>query len=311
MAKDFESILREIGDADQPLTAEVIYGLSDLDADKSSGLLKIWGAIPVERRRQLMQRLTEVSETNFEMDFTAVTRIALTDLDNELREAAIEASWIDDSPDLLRRLMTMASSDLSEQVRAAAASAMGRFILMGELGEFSADLSRQAENVALKLYKDEREPIEVRRRALEAVANCSRDGISEMIEQAYHAADDRMRLSAIFAMGRSCDAKWSPVVLHELVSEDPEMRFEAARTAGELELRESVPLLADILLEEDREIMQMAVWALGEIGGDKARRLLEDMMERADRDGDDDLADAVEEALEVANLVGEDLNFDD
>src|SRR5258708_13371693 len=118
-----------------------------------------------------------------------------------------------------------------------------------------------------------------------------------------------MRASAIFAMGRSFDHKWEPTVLQELGSDEPQMRYEAARAVGELQLHEALPQLAEMIADDDREIMEMAIWALGEIGGDEARRLLEDVIERADAAGDDSLADPVEEALEAASLPGDAPSF--
>src|SRR5437763_12365825 len=113
MSKKFDDVLEMLGNEDKPLTAEAIYGLSDLPDDDLGRLRATWGAIPVDRRRSLVHRLVEAAETNFDMDFAAVTRLALTDLDDEVREAAVEATWTDESPDMLRRLMTMASADLS------------------------------------------------------------------------------------------------------------------------------------------------------------------------------------------------------
>jgi len=307
MAKSLNDILIELGDTEQPISGETIYKMADLNADEYKQLQASWGGIPVERRRTLIERLVETSETNFDMNFGAVVRIALTDLDDQLREAAIEASWDDDSPDMATRLIAMASGDIAENVRAAAAGALGRFILLGELGKYDRDLARRAENIALKLYNDKNEKSAVRRRALESIANCSREGVDTMIDEAYTHRDPQMRASAVFAMGRSCDKHYGATVLKELTSDDPQMRYEATRAAGELEVRQAVPYLSDILLEKDREIMEMAVWSLGEIGGDEARRLLEDMMEHADEKRDDALAEAVEEALDAANLAGEDL----
>ncbi len=307
MAKTLNEVLTELGELDQPISGDTIYKMADLNADEYKQLQASWGGIPVERRRALMQRLTETSETNFDMDFGEVIRLALTDLDDQLRAIAIEAAWDDDTPDMATRLIAMASGDIAEDVRAAAVSALGRFILLGELGKYDRDLARRAENIALKLYNDKNEKLQVRRRALESIANCGREGVEGMIDEAYEHRDPQMRASAVFAMGRSCDAKYASIVLRELTSDDPEMRYEATRAAGELELRQAVPYLADILLENDREIMEMAVWSLGEIGGDEARRLLEDVMERADERGDDGLAEAVEEALDAASLAGKDL----
>ena len=304
-----ETVLVNLQDTDQPLAADTIYGLSDLNADDLKRLSAVWGGISLERRRSLIHRLIETAETNFDMDFGAVTRLALTDLDDEIRATAVEATWTDESPDMLRRLIALASGDIAETVRAAAVSALGQFILLGELGKFDTMLTRQAENVALKLYHDETESIDVRRRALEAIANCSREGVSEMIDESYEADDVRMRASALFAMGRSCDPKWAQVVLRELDSDDPEMRYEAARAAGELELHEAIPQLARLLDGDDREVMEMAVWSLGEIGGNQAQRLLDNLIEQAEEEGDDALVEAIQEAMEAASLAGEDLVF--
>jgi HEAT repeat protein len=309
MAKSISDILAEVADVEKPLAAESIYRLSSLNEEDLKTVQAKWGAIDVERRRTLVQRVAETSETNFDMDFTLFTRIALTDLDDEVRESAIESAWNDESPDMATRLMAMASGDIAENVRAAAIAALGNTILLGELGKFDSQVARRAENVALKLYNDPNESLEVRRRALEAIANSSREGVSEMIEDAYDADDTKFKASAIFAMGRSCDQKWSKTVLRELRSEDAELRFEATRSAGELEIKQAIPYLADILQEDDREIMEMAVWSLGEIGGPEARRLLEDMAERADELEDEDLVEAVDEALQMASLVGEDLDL--
>ncbi len=299
--------LRVLHDTDQPLSANAIYSLSDMEKDDLERLSAAWGAIPVERRRSLVRRLAEAAETNFELDFGAFTRLALTDLDDEVREAAVEASWTDESPDIARRLINMASGDIAPGVRAAAVSALGRFILLGELGKFDSSLARRAENVAIKLYNDPNEDVDVRRRALEAAANCGRAGVDDMINEAYNGSNNRMRISAVFAMGRSCDPQWAQIVLRELASDDPEMRYEAARSAGELEIKQAIPYLAEMLHVGDREIMEVAIWSLGEIGGDQARRLLEDVIEQAEEVEDADLAEAAEEALQSAALVGDDL----
>jgi HEAT repeat protein len=309
MATNFQDTLAVLKNDEQPITAEAIYSLSDLHGENLQSLTAAWGAIPVERRQTLIQRLIDTAETNFDMDFNAVARLALTDLDDTVRAAAVEAALIDESPDMLRYLMGLASGDISDEVRAAAVSALGSYILQGELGKLDPELARRAENIALKLYNDPNERIDVRRRALEAIANCSREGVDEMISASYKDDNSRMRASAVFAMGRSCDTRWSSVVLRELDSADPEMRYEAARTAGELELQEALPHLARLLDDDDREIMEMAVWSLGEIGGQRAQRLLEDIIERADETGDDSLLEAAEEALGAASLAGGDLVF--
>ena len=75
MSKKFDDVLQTLGNEDKPLAAEAIYSLSDLTDDDLARLRAIWGAIPVDRRRTLVHRLVEAAETNFDMDFAAVTRL--------------------------------------------------------------------------------------------------------------------------------------------------------------------------------------------------------------------------------------------
>jgi HEAT repeat protein len=103
-----------------------------------------------------------------------------------------------------------------------------------------------------------------------------------------------MRVSAVFAMGSSADEQWIDTVISELEAQSPAMRYEAARAAGELEARNAVPTLARLLDDPDTEVQGMAVWALGQIGGGRAKKLLNEIAS-----GDDgSLAEAAVEALE-------------
>lgn len=309
MSAKIEHALEILLDPDAPLTAKAIYNLSDLAGEDKDRLYREWGTIPLERRRKLMARITEIAETNFEMDFSTLTRLALTDLDAELRGIAIESAWSDESPEMLRQLMPMASIDMSVAVRAAAIGALGRFIELGEHAKFDRQLARQAENLAIRLYNDEHNDTEVRRRALEAISHCSRGEVPSMIEDAYSSRDIRMRASAVFAMGQSADERWEEIVLKEMRNRDALMRFEAARASGELAIEAAVPILTRMLDEDDREVMEMAIWSLGEIGGAEAQRLLRELSDRVESEGDDDLIEAIEEALATASLSGGDMVF--
>jgi len=64
-----------------------------------------------------------------------------------------------------------------------------------------------------------------------------------------------------------------PQIMEELSSDDPELRFEAARAAGELELRPALPrLVSNWPMRMTARIQEMAIWALGEIGGKVANK---------------------------------------
>ncbi len=302
----FERALAIVQDPDASFTAESIYALSDLAGEQLRAFRAIWPELPVERRRQLILRLVDTAETNFELDFSSIIVPAIDDPDVEVRKAAIEGILEDSPTRVIERLMVIARDDPFSEVRAAAARALGQFVLKGELGNLPADLNTRLQDTVLALYRDPNEALDVRRRALEAAGNCSRAGVADLIREGYFADELPMRLSAVFAMGRSCDDAWQPEILAELESEYPAMRYEAARAAGEIELRAALPRLANLAFEDDRQIQEMAIWALGEIGGRVANQVLTQLAALADETGDDELAAAVEEAQGAALLAGDD-----
>ena len=208
---------------------------------------------------------------------------ALSDSDAGVREAAVELLWEDESLVLMNRLIDIALYDEAINVRAAAASALGRFILLGELGDLPEEEITKAQDAAVSILNNVSEDYDVRRRALEAIANSSHEIVDEAIREAYDNPDHRMQISAVFAMGRTYDSQWNEYVLQQLDSEDPEMSYEAARAAGELEIEEAVPGLTRLALDHDREVKEVAIWSLGEIGSRESTRILERLATEAKR----------------------------
>src|SRR5258708_15932580 len=106
-------------------------------------------------------------------------------------------------------------------------------------------------------------------------------------------------------MGGPANDRWLPDVLRELESDDPEMRFEAARAAGSLESPRAVVPLITILDDPDSEVRLAAIGALGEIGGDVARKALE----QCARGKDTAMREAADAAFGGADLVGDPLSL--
>jgi len=302
----FEQALAALRDPSMPGAITALNGLSGLDRRQIATLRDVWAEVELEERLRVIRLLAEVSETEYELDFGAVIAMALDDPDAGVRALAAEGILADADEPVIRQLNRMAESDPAVEVRAAAVAALGQFILMGEYDDLPEALAVRLQETALRVHNNPNEPLEVRRRALEAVSNCGRDEVNDLIRAAYQSPDLDMRVSAIFAMGRTCDDVWGPDVLRALNSEHSEIRYEAARAAGELELRRAVPRLAEFARGDDREIQMVAVWSLGEIGGDDAKAILHELAERAERVGDEDLIEAVDEAMSVSMLASTD-----
>lgn len=304
------ALLQQSEEESEHVPAAAYYGLSDLDEVSLQTIVPVWQKLPADYRRRIVSELAEASEANFDLNFDALGYIALDDTNAGIRSTAIDLLWADESLRLLARLIDLAENDESIEVRAAAISEIGRFILLGEYGDIPENETTRAQDVAIGLLNDASEDIQVRRRALEAISNSSLEFVPEAIEEAYESDEHLMRVSSIFAMGRSYDERWNETILREMRNDDPEIRYEAARAAGELEIKDAVTLLGQIAVVDEREIKEVAIWSLGEIGGSQAMRLLTALAEDAEEAEDEDLQEAIEDAIGYASMVGADIDLD-
>jgi HEAT repeat protein len=245
-----------------------------------------------------MSTLAEMAESDVDADFGAVFRLALGDDDDAVRLAALEGLWEDEDAALVPTLVRLLNADPSTNVRAAAAVSLGRFAMAGELEELNPKMTAVVREALLAAIRSQDQDVDVRRRALESVSCMSGDDISDLIRAAYRDKDEWMAVSAVFAMGRSLDETWAPYVLRELKNARTEIRFEAARAAGELELTDAVPTLLEMLYDPESEVRDVAIEALGNIGGESALQALAELA----KSDNESIRHAALEALEIARF---------
>lgn len=275
MNEPLQIVLDELREDDQGLEQISLYYLSNLDAEEAEHVREVWAELPADLRGELTSWLVELAEADFTLNFSAVFRIAMEDDDASVREAAIEGLWEDEDVRLVPRLTERLLEDESTGVRAAAAKSLGRFILLGELEKIRPEPRRRVYEALVQAHQTPHEDTEVQRRALESLAYVCDETVIASIQRAYASSVEKMRISAVFAMGRSADTRWEQEVQQELFSTAPEMRYEAARACGELQLSDTVSMLEELTEDADIEVQQAAIWALGQIGGDRAREILE------------------------------------
>jgi HEAT repeat protein len=298
----FEDYLFQLADEAQPLSIASLYRLSSLAEDDLALLEIAWLSLPERRRYEITRHLADLAESNFEVEFEALFWIGLRDSQAQVREAAIDGLWISEDAKLVAPLLNLMLKDPAPNVRAAAASSLARFVLLGELEEMPASYSAVVQSMldALRVViANPDEDIDVKRRAVEAISYSGADDVPDIILAAYHSPDERMRVSALCGMGRSADERWIDAVVQTLDDPNPELRYEAARAAGELEIRKAVPHLATLLDDPDRQVQEVTIWALGQIGGQRASKLLQECY-----DGEDEwLSDAAEDAMEEMSMM--------
>ena len=270
--------LDEIGDNSKRLVSSKLANLSGLSPEELRLFLEAWAGMDIERRRQIASQLVELAEENCKLNFDDIFLACLDDPDEIVRVKSIEGLWECESRSLIDRLIALLREDSKELVRAAATLALGKFAMLAELEELRPEDGAKVENVLLAVIDDDEKMIEVKRRAIEAIAPLSRPRVKEIIQQAYESDDVRMRVSAIYAMGRNSDPAWLPTLLRELGSTDAEIRFEAAVACGELGEEGAVPYLLRLIDDLDSQVQLSAIAALGQIAGSEAEAALRECL---------------------------------
>jgi len=294
MSSPLEQYLAELRDPSKPMAISKLANLSDLFPVEADIFRREWSDIDVTRRRQIVGGLAELAEDNLELDFDEVFRSCLTDADGEVREKAIEGLWGCEERSLIDPLIRLLLEDVEHPVRAAAADGLGRFALLAELGKLPESDAHRVEEALLTAFNKGNEQLNVRRRVLEAISPLTKPQVEEMIRQAYRSDSLEFQVSAVYAMGRNCNPSWLPVLLKELRSPEPQLRFEAVRACTELEAEEAVPHLIELTRDSDAEVQISAIEALGRIGGGEAKEGLQQCLDSSE----DVIRQASQEALE-------------
>lgn len=287
-----EKSLKELANEEKPLKHSGLLQLSGLTSEELFEFRTEWSSVSLDRKREILIRLVELSEDNLEFDFACIFRACLADSDADIREQATRGLWESDDRVCIRPLLSLLKDDPSARVRAAAATSLGKFAEMAQNSKLLARDGERIRGALLSVIEDEDEELEVRRRAIEAIASFNSPEIGDIIRQAYDDSEPKLKQSAIFAMGRSSDSRWLPIVLHEMQDDDPAIRYEVANAIGQLGDESTVPHLIMLIKDDDFQVQLSAVQALGAIGGVLAKQALLQCLKLGD--------EALEEAAQMA-----------
>ena len=197
---DFTEKLHALAANDHP-TAKSLTFLSDISREDRATLREGWPTVTLDNRRRIAHVLGELAEDNIELDFRQAFQVLLDDPDSEVRRAAIDGLWEDESPALLTRLLALLTDDPDPAVRAAVAVALGRFSYLAELGKLPGDRPTLLRSALLAVARNEGEEVEVRRRAIESLGYFADDpDVTAEIQRAYDGAG-KMRISAVLCDG--------------------------------------------------------------------------------------------------------------
>ncbi len=293
----FDMVIKALLDESKPFPPTYLHRFSDINQHDLNELRKIWLEVNPARRQALLEDLEDLAETDTLVSFDDLAIFALQDPDPLARTTAVRLLWEDQDLKLVPIFTRMMNTDPEAAVRAAAASALGLFIYLGELEEIPTEVLKELEESLLAAATGPDEPV-VRRRAIEALGYSSREEVPALIQAGFESTDPDWLSSVLFAMGRSADPRWETAIMKSFDHPDVPVRVEAIRAAGQLELAAArLPLmdLLDDLEELDDEIMAAAIWSLSQIGGEGVRERLEEL---ADATEDEDEAEYISLALD-------------
>lgn len=276
---DLGEYLDELADGSRQLKVAGLQQVSQLSREQRAELGRRWPGIDVRRRRRLIQELIDLSEDNVDLNFDAVFLRGLDDDDRDVRLESVRGLWEHESPGLIGSLVELLQADDDPAVRAEAALALGRFVVMFELGSLRENHFARAESALRRTLEKADEVEEVRARALEAIGARDVPWVRQAIREAYESGAHRPKVSAVHAMGRSTANRWLPLLTRELASDEAELRYEAAMAAGAIGDDSVVHQILPLLIDEDDDVREAASAALGEIGGPAAKEALLAMMD--------------------------------
>ena len=233
----------------------------------------------------------------------------LDDPDAQVRAEAVSCLWHTADPMWIEELLAKSQRDPDLDVRTRAISTLGHYIVDAEI-----ELFNDAENDERALSEGDMQrvvdflfdtaqnsllSVDERRYSIEALAFLDDPEVDELIDWSYSQNDPRYRASAVFAMGRSGNLRWTDHVMMEMHSANREVQYEAVRAAGELGLQEATEDLIRLVRGRgvEKALRLRAIYSLGEAGDDRAYPVLEELCHARDREVREAAREAAEEWL--------------
>ena len=298
----FDQVIEALLDEEHPFPNRFLRSFSDLSPKDLLSLSLAWPQVKSQRKTALLEDLEAIAETDTLVNFDELAKMAITDPDPSVRVLAVRSLWECEETKLIPTFTELMHGDESSDVRAAAAAALGKFVYLGEVDLISDELRILNNQNLLDVVTGNDLP-HVRRRALESLGYSSHAKVPGLILKALATEETQWLTSALCAISRSADDKWSEQVIKFLNHPDVEVQFEAVRAAGELEMEDARDHLLEMLEDKknDPELHYALIWALSQIGGEGIKQKFEDM---SDKSTDEEEIEWLEKGLDNLELSG-------
>jgi HEAT repeat protein len=303
-----DDVIANLLDNNQPFNPQFLHFFSDISFDNLKSIKTVWPNVDKTRKFNLLKDLELLMEADTLVSCDDFGLFAIEDDDPLIKSQAIHLFWESCDPKLISPFMEFLKNDSHEEVNQAAASALGRFVLLGELGEIPENLAKRVQDFLIDEYMTATNVL-TQQRILESLGYSSREKVYQFIKLALEKIEKEWQLSALLAISRSADGKWGKVVMEKLKDIDPDIQTEAVKAAGELEIASAKDTIIELLSRSElyEEVHLQAIWALSKIGGSDVIELLEKMIEESE---DEEEIEVIELALENLDLTNGMPSFD-
>ena len=299
-----KEVIEALLDTSTPFSPTYLHVFSDIPPELMREVIRIWNDIQAERRYLLLKDLERLMGADTLINCDDLGHFALGDSDPRICSQAIRLLWECDDQKLGRRFCEILRIEDDEEVQAAAASALGKFVQLGELEEITKEIHDEV--VELLLATAQNHQFEkVRQKALESLGYSSHEQVSVLIQHAINEQDAKWVTSALFAMGRSADTNWERQVIENIQNQDQVIKIEAIHAAGELELKAALPPLLQVLQKniDDDDIHHTVIWALSKLGGEDVEETLQDLLDSAEDEEEIEILETALENLTFSNDI--------
>lgn len=289
--------LETLREPEAPLSRRDLAAFANLDSEQLAAFGDVWRTLPESRRVEIVKTMQSLAEDNIDLNFRAVFWHCLNDPITSVRAVAADGLWEDESIAVMRRLLELLD-DPAGEVRMAALLSLSHFAYRASLDELPPHAVTSLHDRMLTAAADPEQPPDVQRRAVENLGYFADSSEAQAeVGRAYASNNLRMRESALLAMGRSMRSDWFSVIERELQSPLPALRFAAAQAVGELGSEGETLLMALLPLvdDDDTEVAMMTIWALGQVGGPHAKRVLQRLARIRDTARSEAAQDALDE----------------
>jgi hypothetical protein len=221
--------------------------------------------------------------------------------------------------ELAEALLAIAGSrEEPEALRAQAAISLGPVLEQTDLDGFDdpddVPITEQTfhaiQDLLHRLYLDESNTKELRRRILEAAVRAPQDWHRSAVSAAYSSGDKDWMLTAVFAMSRV--RGFDDQILEALESTDAEIHFEAVNAAGVCGLEAAWPHVVALVRTPStpKLLLLAAIEAVGNLHPQEAGEILADLSESPDREIAEAAAETIDMALAMSGEIDDQMDND-